>query len=192
IHVNINGHISSEFIPQHRGIRQGDPISPLLFNIAFDPFLRSIQQNSAFKGFNLPHEAPPHDELDDLADAFNNLYLQPTTTHYTMNTITNTLQNLTLDPPSPTDANQVKILAYADDTLLFHSQAGLWDNGIHTLLRTTLLIGMTAPHPHLSFILDILFVLALRNEMLPSNKCMILFAIPLIYTHNGMSLFVAG
>ncbi|CEP12353.1 hypothetical protein [Parasitella parasitica] len=42
IHINVNGHISESYIIQYRGIRQGDSISPLLFSIAFDPFLRSI------------------------------------------------------------------------------------------------------------------------------------------------------
>ncbi|CEP15145.1 hypothetical protein [Parasitella parasitica] len=206
IHVNINGHIS-DFVPQHRGIRQDDPTSPLLFNIAFDPFLRSVQQNSAFNGFNLPHEAPSHGELDGLSDAFNNLYLQPTATNYTMSTIANSLLTLTLEPPSLSGANQLKILAYVDDTLvylwdaedlpfynrsllnLFQSQAGLSYNGIRSLLHIILLIGMTAPHPHHSLILDILLAPALPNEMLPSNNYMIQFAMP---THNEMSLCVAG
>jgi len=84
IHININGHISHSFITQQRGIRQGDPISPLLFNIAFDPFLRSIQQDANFRGFDFATEAP--------------------------------LPSIT---PTLTPSISVKILAYADDTLVY-------------------------------------------------------------------------
>lgn len=84
IQINVNGHITQTPFTQLRGLRQGDPLSPLLFNIAFDPFIRSIQQNESFKGFDFHHEAPPPPHL--------------------------------LHQPAPTS---VKILAYADDTLVF-------------------------------------------------------------------------
>ncbi|KAG1314597.1 hypothetical protein G6F64_001345 [Rhizopus arrhizus] len=50
IHINLNGFITSPFT-QERGLRQGDPLSPVLFNIAFDPFLRSIENDSILQGF---------------------------------------------------------------------------------------------------------------------------------------------
>ncbi|CEG84274.1 hypothetical protein RMATCC62417_18097 [Rhizopus microsporus] len=50
IRTNINGHISQQFI-QKRGLRQGGPISPLLFNIAFDSFLRALSTNTAIQGY---------------------------------------------------------------------------------------------------------------------------------------------
>lgn len=37
IEVNMNGYLSSRPIHQQRGLRQGDPLSPLPFNTAFDP-----------------------------------------------------------------------------------------------------------------------------------------------------------
>ena len=40
IHISINGWLGAPF-KQGRGLRQGDPLSPLLFNIAFEPLLRS-------------------------------------------------------------------------------------------------------------------------------------------------------
>lgn len=60
IHININNeHASQQNIVRRHGIRQGDPISPLLFNIAFDPFLRSIQQKpQQFQDFNFATESP--------------------------------------------------------------------------------------------------------------------------------------
>ncbi|CEP07078.1 hypothetical protein [Parasitella parasitica] len=59
IHININGHIPESHIIQHRGIRQGDPISPLLYNVAFDSFRRSIHNNPNLKGFDFRSKAPP-------------------------------------------------------------------------------------------------------------------------------------
>ncbi|KAG1098466.1 hypothetical protein G6F42_017982 [Rhizopus arrhizus] len=34
--------------------KQGDPLSPLLFNIAFDPLLRAILKNPRIHGFSFP------------------------------------------------------------------------------------------------------------------------------------------
>ena len=79
ISVNINGFLSPSF-QQSRGLRQGDPLSPLLFNIAFDPFLRAINNTSNITGFHLSLE-------------------------------TNQIPPLTSPPP-------IKVLAYADDTLV--------------------------------------------------------------------------
>jgi hypothetical protein len=53
IHISINGWIA-EPIQQARGLRQGDPLSPLLFNIAFEPMLRSILTNKLLQGINIP------------------------------------------------------------------------------------------------------------------------------------------
>lgn len=116
IHININGHVSQQHIFQHRGIRQGDPISPLLFNIAFDPFLRSIHQNPQFQGFNFATESPlssTPQSSEDLADSLHQLF--PNSPDTTTDLPTEPpLQTVSSPPPTA-----VKILAYADDTLVF-------------------------------------------------------------------------
>ncbi|KAG1132824.1 hypothetical protein G6F37_013329 [Rhizopus arrhizus] len=52
IKVNLNGFLSGD-IPKKRGLKQGDPLSPILYNIALEPFLRSFTQDSQFSGYTL-------------------------------------------------------------------------------------------------------------------------------------------
>lgn len=49
--ININGYLSKP-CHQQRGLRQGDPLSPLLFNLALEPFLRSLLSSSQLRGFD--------------------------------------------------------------------------------------------------------------------------------------------
>ncbi|KAG1135855.1 hypothetical protein G6F37_012845 [Rhizopus arrhizus] len=51
VRININGHFTNE-INQYRGLHQGDPLSPLLFNLALEPLLRHIIQYNSFLGFS--------------------------------------------------------------------------------------------------------------------------------------------
>ena len=52
INLNINGYLASPF-PQCRGLRQGDPLSPHLYNIAFEPLLHTILKCPNITGFKL-------------------------------------------------------------------------------------------------------------------------------------------
>lgn len=128
------------YITRHWGIRQGDPVYPLLFNIAFDTFLRSIQQNLTFKGFDLPVEAPFHSEDDDLADALKNLFLQSIPTSNTIDSVVVTLQDITLNPTAPPDLGQVKVLADADDSLVYLKDTNYLyqlQQAIHTYIKAS-------------------------------------------------------
>jgi hypothetical protein len=59
IFVNVNGFLT-EAISQRRGIRQGDSISPVLFNLAIEPFLLSLSHNANMSGYSLQHVKLPH------------------------------------------------------------------------------------------------------------------------------------
>ncbi|KAK4512809.1 uncharacterized protein ATC70_003517 [Mucor velutinosus] len=142
IHININGHISTSSITQQRGIRQGDPISPLLFNIAFDPFLRSIQQDPQFTGFNLHTEAPPpanHTTSDDISVPMQQLFPD--------------IDDLAVSPDTPASPVSpssiplaVKTLAYADDTLVY-----LHDTQDFHRLQTAITMYMKASNAFLNY-----------------------------------------
>ncbi|CAO3703844.1 unnamed protein product [Rhizopus stolonifer] len=75
--INFNSHINTSSIQQLRGLRQGGPLNPLLFNTAFDSFLRLMADDPNFKGFQFSEEVPAHfhpfDCLDDLTQAFEHL-----------------------------------------------------------------------------------------------------------------------
>jgi hypothetical protein len=62
--INVNGFLTVS-IQQARGLRQGDPLSPLLFNLAIESFLRSIWSSSLISGFTFPRSL--HLGLSNLA-----------------------------------------------------------------------------------------------------------------------------
>jgi hypothetical protein len=56
VRININGHFTDTVI-QRRGLRQGDPLSPVLFNMVLEPLLRHILQDQSFQGFVFSNSA---------------------------------------------------------------------------------------------------------------------------------------
>ena len=56
ISVSVNGFLGAP-VDQGRGLRQGDPLSPLLFNLAFEPLLRSILASQQLRGISM-HTVP--------------------------------------------------------------------------------------------------------------------------------------
>jgi hypothetical protein len=53
LRLNVNGFLFDS-VPQLRELRQRDPISPVLFNLTFKPFLRGILDYPSFTGSSLP------------------------------------------------------------------------------------------------------------------------------------------
>ncbi|KAG1229190.1 hypothetical protein G6F35_002156 [Rhizopus arrhizus] len=83
--VNVNGHLTLP-IPLGRGLRQGDPISPILFNLALEPLIRAIIHSPRIQGFQ-----PPSLSLPNIRDPLH----------------------------GPSSLQPLKVLAYADDLLIF-------------------------------------------------------------------------
>jgi hypothetical protein len=54
VQVNVNGYFSPS-VEQQRGLRQGDPLSPILFNLALEPLLIAINQDSYIEGYQYCH-----------------------------------------------------------------------------------------------------------------------------------------
>lgn len=52
-HVTINGFLSSPF-KVTRGVRQGDPLSCLLFDLAIEPLACSLRNSPKLRGYNIP------------------------------------------------------------------------------------------------------------------------------------------
>ncbi|KAG1451795.1 hypothetical protein G6F46_005552 [Rhizopus delemar] len=57
LRLNINGFLSNP-VHQRWGLRQGDPLSLMFFNLAFEPLLRKILNEPLYNGFSTPR-APP-------------------------------------------------------------------------------------------------------------------------------------
>ena len=174
IQVNVNGHLTSSPISQNRGLRQGDPLSPLLFNIAFDPFVRSISQNSAFSGFHLPTEvrsSPSADDaIADLAGLFEEIHITPTVEDLVVSFSRLLPFHDTPEPnvsSLPLDTDRVAILAYADDTLVF-----LRDESDFFILQQAITAYMNASNAHLNF--DKTEAFSLSGSPLPSWQTFLL------------------
>ncbi|KAK4513718.1 uncharacterized protein ATC70_005723 [Mucor velutinosus] len=85
------------------------------FKLAFDPFLRSIQHDPQFTGFNLPAEAPsplPDTLSDDISESIQHLFSDSDASSFDRDTPA-PQPALTISPLA------VKILTYADDTLMY-------------------------------------------------------------------------
>ncbi|KAG2193800.1 hypothetical protein INT47_009942 [Mucor saturninus] len=104
ISISINGWLGIP-IPQSRGLRQGDTLSPLLFNLAFEPLLRSILSCSGLSGVSLGGGAVSSAVCP----------LVPSVWIDTPNSSDRDfISQSVVTPPSP-----VKLLSYADDLEVF-------------------------------------------------------------------------
>ena len=54
-HILLNKSLSSEYI-LHRGVRQGDVLSPILYILTLEPFLEKIRQDVSITGLHIPNK----------------------------------------------------------------------------------------------------------------------------------------
>ncbi|KAG2191927.1 hypothetical protein INT47_007552 [Mucor saturninus] len=116
ISISMNGWFGM-VIPQSRGLRQGNSFSPLLFNLAFEPLLRSIPSCSGLSGVSLGGGAVSSAVCP----------LVPSVWIDTPNSSDHDfISQSVVNPPSP-----VKLLRYADDLEVFLNGPGEWpQNGV--------------------------------------------------------------
>jgi hypothetical protein len=111
ISLSINGWLGAP-IPQSRGLRQGDPLSPLLFNLAYEPLLRSILACPTLSGVSLTSVPIP-----------SRFKPNPTMVHieYSSDYGPDFVGDSFLSPPPA-----IKMLSYVDDLEVFLSGPGEW------------------------------------------------------------------
>ncbi|KAG2172121.1 hypothetical protein INT44_004743 [Umbelopsis vinacea] len=96
VHISVNGFLALPFLHK-QGLRQGDPLFPLLFNIAFEPLLRRLHKDPNLLGCPI---APLSWELHQKSFGHNAFF---------------------------PDALPIKVLAYADDLVIFLSAPNEWE-----------------------------------------------------------------
>lgn len=109
ISVSINGWLAKP-ISQLRGLRQGDPLSPLLFNLAFEPLLRTVLACPLLSGVSLFSER--------VAISSNN--------RCTPLKASDLARLYTDGALAETEVPRFKLLSYADDLEVFLSSPAEW------------------------------------------------------------------
>ena len=109
ISVSINGWLAHP-ISQLRGLRQGDPLSPLLFNLAFEPLLRTVLACPLLSGVSLLPDRVPI----SAANRCTPLKASDLARLYSAGVLDDTL------------VPRFKLLSYADDLEVFLSSPAEW------------------------------------------------------------------